>query len=582
MPQAPSSLGLLGVGLALLSSTPVAWALGMGNVKNNTLLGSPLNISVPVLGVADEKPPTSDCVKVEVLAGEGRLPAKLVHARVEPGKGEGLYQVRVTSDIRITEPVVTVSLGLGCEAPLTRQFVLFVDPPSLPVGSGPLVLPAGEGPVATAASPSSVHSAAVPVSTPLQPSQPASRAATGRQRARVASSAASVPGEQPPQPRVTARAATPRGGSKPAAAKPPSGPRLTLEAPTEPVAPPAPVVSEPSSEDVALAKQLALLTELEGVLKQVSAENKAVQENMSALQLKLRNAELALQKERERQREQPPIVWVLAGVVGLLTLTLLVVLWRQRRRPPVPFYQRSSVFGDGPQGRAEPPVLDSMPSHLQPLESVASEDGRVSAFVQAEAEPAAVPTVAVPAATAVAVPAAAAPAVTANPAVAAPPPSSREVAVEELIDLEQQADFFIALGQDQEAIELLTSHMNGASSASPLPYLKLIDIYRRRGDRMAYEQTRLRFHRRFTARIPDWNAPQGAERALEEYGEIMRVLEACWAVPKEAMKRLESLLFRKEGQGNTFDLTAYRDLLMLYAVARDLQAQGMQGVDLEL
>ena len=60
---------------------------------------------------------------------------------------------------------------------------------------------------------------------------------------------------------------------------------------------------------------------------------------------------------------------------------------------------------------------------------------------------------------------------------------ARELSVEELIDLEQQADFFVVLGQDEAAIDLLMEHVRSSGGASPMPYLKLLEIYRRRGDR---------------------------------------------------------------------------------------------------
>jgi hypothetical protein len=58
-----------------------------------------------------------------------------------------------------------------------------------------------------------------------------------------------------------------------------------------------------------------------------------------------------------------------------------------------------------------------------------------------------------------------------------------EMAVEELIDLEQQAEFFVVLGQDEAAIDLLNGHIDSSGDASPLPYLKLLEIHRRRGKR---------------------------------------------------------------------------------------------------
>ena len=116
-----------------------------------------------------------------------------------------------------------------------------------------------------------------------------------------------------------------------------------------------------------------------------------------------------------------------------------------------------------------------------------------------------------------------------RPAAAATPPAAVAPAarlgaasVEELIDLEQQADFFVVLGQDEAAIDLLMGHVRSTGGVSPLPYLKLLEIYRRRGEREAYERVRERFNRRFNAYAPDWDADLQQGRALDEYR------RRCW------------------------------------------------------
>jgi hypothetical protein len=164
-------------------------------------------------------------------------------------------------------------------------------------------------------------------------------------------------------------------------------------------------------------------------------------------------------------------------------------------------------------------------------------------------------------------------------------PALRAVSAEELIDLEQQAEFFVVLGQDEAAIDLLVSHLRDAGGASPLPYLKLLEIYRRLDDRDAYERTRDRFNHRFNAHVPGWDAPAGSGRTLTDYPNVMGWIEHVWPRPLDAMAELESLLFRKDG-GELFDLPAYRELLFLYSTARDLldgEAGGAgSGVDVLL
>jgi hypothetical protein len=167
-------------------------------------------------------------------------------------------------------------------------------------------------------------------------------------------------------------------------------------------------------------------------------------------------------------------------------------------------------------------------------------------------------------------------------AVAPPPPPApaaiaepaRELSVEELIDLEQQAEFFIVLGQDEAAIELLMSHVRSDGGISPLPYLKLLEIYRRRGEREAYERIRDRFNRRFNAYAPDWESDLQQGRTLEDYPDSIARLQALWATPSRAMETLDASLFRRNKTDETFDLPAYRELLFLYSISRDLAEHG--------
>jgi hypothetical protein len=161
---------------------------------------------------------------------------------------------------------------------------------------------------------------------------------------------------------------------------------------------------------------------------------------------------------------------------------------------------------------------------------------------------------------------------------------ARDVSIEELIDLEQQAEFFVVLGQDEAAVDLLTEHLRQTGGGSPLPYLKLLEIHRRRGDRGDYEAIRDRFNHRFNAYAPDWTADMQSGRSLEDYPGVIPRLEDVWPRPMEAMAELEALLFRKS-RGDLFDLPAYREVLFLYALARDLldrESAGTGDVDLLL
>jgi hypothetical protein len=145
----------------------------------------------------------------------------------------------------------------------------------------------------------------------------------------------------------------------------------------------------------------------------------------------------------------------------------------------------------------------------------------------------------------------------------------RDVSIDELLDLEQQAEFFVVLGQDDAAIDLLVEHLRHTGGGSPLPYLKLLEIYRRRGDLADYERTRSRFNHRFNAYAPEWEVDLQSGRALVDYPGVLPRLQRAWPRPLDSMAELEALLFRKT-RGELFDLPAYREVLFLYSLARDL------------
>ena len=156
--------------------------------------------------------------------------------------------------------------------------------------------------------------------------------------------------------------------------------------------------------------------------------------------------------------------------------------------------------------------------------------------------------------------------------------SPRDVSIEELIDIDQQAEFFIALGQDSAAIDMLVAHLRNTGGGSPLTYLKLLEIYRRVGDHDAYERTRTRFNQRYNAYAPQWGADLAQGKALEDYDAVVPRLTQAWTRPLDAMAELEALLFRKS-RGELFDLPAYRDVLFLYALARDLMDREPSDAD---
>ena len=152
----------------------------------------------------------------------------------------------------------------------------------------------------------------------------------------------------------------------------------------------------------------------------------------------------------------------------------------------------------------------------------------------------------------------------------------RPVSVEELLDLEQQVDFFLALGQQQSALDLLLGHVRESGGASALPYLKLLDIYCEQGNDDAYQRTRERFNRRFNAVVPPDPADLASGLTLEDYPVALQRMQRSWTMPQRAAAEVQLLLLRQDGV-EPFELPAYRDLLLLQALLLDLPQAPLVG-----
>ena len=299
-------------------------------------------------------------------------------------------------------------------------------------------------------------------------------------------------------------------------------------------------------------------------MKRLRDDSQATQKALVALQARLNQA--------EAERYANPLVYGLAWLSALLAVAVAAMWWRQSRQRGNPQWWNSPAAA----AAAEAAEARQSRNALLREQISAPQVFATGPDVAGALNPANIIEPPVPAR-----PPAPGPA-----SVTAPlqPEPARELSVEELIDLEQQAEFFIVLGQDDAAIELLMSHVRSDGGISPLPYLKLLEIYRRRGEVESYQRIRERFNRRFNAYAPDWDSDLQHGRSLEDYPAVMQQLQSLWSAPERTMECLDGLLFRRKQNDQTFDLPAYRELLFLYSMARDLAEQeaSRPGADVDL
>ncbi|PTT79315.1 hypothetical protein DBR42_21615, partial [Pelomonas sp. HMWF004] len=72
-------------------------------------------------------------------------------------------------------------------------------------------------------------------------------------------------------------------------------------------------------------------------------------------------------------------------------------------------------------------------------------------------------------------------------------------------------------------------------------------------------------------------------RSLDASASVIAHLQVVWFDPAAAMQMLQELVARGAGPGTShFELPAYRDLLTLYSIARDLFEAGLRGDEVDL
>jgi hypothetical protein len=163
------------------------------------------------------------------------------------------------------------------------------------------------------------------------------------------------------------------------------------------------------------------------------------------------------------------------------------------------------------------------------------------------------------------------------PALAAAVPSAEEpevtagashASIESLIDLEQQVEFFVVLGQDDSAVELLSEFLKNQGADAPLVHQRLLETYHRKGDVAGFERAAARMRKLFGGEAPGWAPQWSAGRDMDAYPEVMAGLQPLLGNPTLALPALENLMFHATGQP-VLDLAAYRQALDLYAQVRD-------------
>ena len=143
---------------------------------------------------------------------------------------------------------------------------------------------------------------------------------------------------------------------------------------------------------------------------------------------------------------------------------------------------------------------------------------------------------------------------------------------DELIDVRQRAEFFVTLGQTDQAVQVLEARIALDATSCPQVHLDLLKLFHSLGLTADFNQVSADFMQLFNTRVPDFAHFDHEGQSLEEYPGAIDRLIAAWHRPT-VLDTLEQMIYRNQGDGASvdgFDLAALRELLLLHAVAQSI------------
>ena len=576
--------------LAVTAFSQSAAAFSLGRPRGATVLGQPLEVSVSVQASGDEDL-AGLCVAADVYFGESPVEASLVRARLEQLNG-GVSVIRVTVGKPVDEPVVSVYLRTGCQTQSVRKYVLLSEFAS---EVAPIPSTAGEP---TNVSPSVAVANSSVKETLAKHSQGGAVSTTPKtvNRKRTDQEATGSRGRlDKASGKFTSTLGTELtknfSGSEPAR----RGSRLKLQPldvssswepslrMTDDLAT-FPTESGDSRRADAIALWLALKASPEEIL-QDAARRATLEAELQGLQAMSRANQLAMAdlnqrvKSAQDSRFSNPLVYMLFALLVACGAVLMFVLRRLRRAGAgsgLPWWAESTNSAPveiGGSGKALPPTQTEK-SILRPVEQNTPATS-VSSLVTAGVD----------------IPLSDIPTGLRNPGLAKDRASAtatkptdfghsvigalRAINTQEMVDVRQQADFFLALGQYDEAIGLLQGALSQSSEANPYIYLDLIGLLHKLSRKDEYERIREVFNAIYTCYLPEFGVYHNEGRGLSDYSELCDTVVKLWP-SRTACDFIEHCLVRQPSDSaeTGIDRAAFTDLLLLHSILGEVLDPG--------
>lgn len=549
------------IGSILLSTALCSTAATLGRYSGAVVIGRPLDIRVQAF-VGPDEDVASLCMQADVFFGDAQLAPSSVRTATQRSAPDAEASVRIQTTVAVNEPLVSVVVRVGCVSAFSRRYVLLADPLSEPaVAAGPQQ--------STPVAPANLSTLRpLPALAPASPTRrdaenPVDGSAPSEAASKVGAGARAIKPSKPVS--VVRRPVEPVKDTAPRLQLDPLDLSLSIE--RDPVLKLSlSLLSEPSSneQERTSAAQLwkAINATPEEILRDAQKLSVLEAEAKGLREQETRN-KVALQDMQGQVQQAQYMTWLVYLLGGLLLLSLLGALYLWRRRGTAS--AASGTKNWWAAGSAEKPQSSTLKTSaaavsVQGVDIDLNLDGESSfddlqvlhdSAVESEA------------------------ALLSSADRREFPPGqmgvSRSVATEELFDVQQQSDFFVSLGEYEQAIDVLKNHLSESQEPSALAYLDLFKLYHKLGRRDDYTKLREEFNHQFNAGAPLFDQYTDDSQGLEAYETAFGRIQALWPQPR-VLDVIEQSIFRdaSDTEAEVFDLEAYRELLLLHAIAKDM------------
>jgi pilus assembly protein FimV len=575
---------------ALVCAATSSFSMTLGKVRGAALLGQPLKLTIPIQLDASESA-SALCLGAEVFYGDTRQDSQRISVTSEFSPQNLSTLAYLTSTSSVDEPVVTVYFQAGCQTKSTRHFVLLAE--------------------LTAQAVAPVE----PVSPESQPVVPVTGSKmNGRPIANDRAADASPSRKRPLPEADSTQSILARSHQAPKNGMVRSRLKLLPIDLTQERDPTLKLSNELVMGDgenlQKRAEALALWKSLNATPQEILDADRRRQSMESDLNgLKVTTAsnsqalrDLALRLETaESQRYANPLVFALVVVLLISTFGLVYLLfkWKQGGLVTLPWWRADEAVD-----RSAHTILGHSDEEIQPRKEGGQTTTAVAQSVVTVAPPASktLPLTEVDInidlqldAPVLSEQSKKAGEIITQPNVRSAELTSRSIGhvdfahslttnlravnTQEMLDVRQQADFFLTLGQHDEALRLLSDCVEGSHDSNPLIYLDLLKALHTLGRKGEFDHYRTDFNALFSGHVPVYAAFSQGGNGLEAYPEICQNIEAFWP-SEQAIDYIEKRLVREadDGMQQTMDLEAFRDLLMLHGTARRIEASSESGL----